>query len=310
MTRAWEAGMAVLIFVPALLGEEPMRLQGPDENLSLRLEIEHHLDRGAAWLRGCQNRDSGAWGEVRSMELTGLALTALLGLREHPQGDLDADLTGGFRFLQAGLALPECREQEAAGRIWMHVLPAMFFLAHRSEMESLIRAGAAELRMARFLDWEEEFRRGEVLRTVRLLGFAGESGGTSPSGADLRPAEPGGARWRYWRGLNLSEEARPGEELESWRKEVRVSFAEDLRSRDVSLLEVMAKALHGVRMQRVADGKGGEMDWREPLAVRLFDLQRRDGAWPPDSPSAFAGEDVIEATSRALLALQTLVDSL
>ena len=51
----------------------------PDSSLSLKLEIQHAIDRGVQWLGGQQNRDTGSWSDAAQPALTALPLAAMMG---------------------------------------------------------------------------------------------------------------------------------------------------------------------------------------------------------------------------------------
>ena len=314
MTRIWIWGVA-LVFLGAGVRVQaaPIQVRAPDGNLSLRLEIDHHLDRGIAWLRKRQDPARGGWGEGRVLETTALVLTVLMGNNNGSTRDLDPGLAQGYEFLTSRLVAGRTNEGKAASKQeWMWALPALFFLEQRPEIRELIRQGIARLSDSEPLSsWEDEFRRIEVLQTACVLNLAGERFGATPFRAE-RPIDPAGqVRFRYLEGVLLSWRKNGKKTgLESWRTWAKAAFAQDLKSTDVRLLEAMAKGLVAARLDRVTDGRGGEVDWREKLAVRLFDLQRRDGSWAGEIPAAETPEDDMMITCRAILALQILVKSL
>ncbi len=66
----------------------------------------------------------------------------------------------------------------------------------------------------------------------------------------------------------------------------------------------MAKALTaaGVRELNTADGRS--VDWKQELALRLFDLQRTDGSWVNEGSARWMEDDGSLVTAYALLTLQ------
>ena len=67
----------------------------------------------------------------------------------------------------------------------------------------------------------------------------------------------------------------------------------------------MAKALTLSGMQIVVDSNGNKVDWRQQLAVRLFDLQENQGFWVNES-GRWWEKDPILVTCYALLALERI----
>lgn len=294
-----------------LVRAEPVRVQGLQGNLSLRLEIEHHLDRGLAWLRARQDGETGSWGKGGSVEMTGFALTVLMGNRAGSREEAGPAAGRGYAFLLKRLSFAgEEGESPVPAGAWVRALPALFFVADRPEIQALIRKGTGIARRASLPEWEEEYRRREVLHSAMALGLA--QGGVPPA-REISWADPArDPRISYLKRVARSWVEQPAGEAEdvSWRVWARGKFAEHLQSTDVRLHEAMAKALLAGRVDRVLDDRGREVDWREKLAVRLFDLQKRDGSWAAEIPAAEGGEEMLETTCRALLALQTMVNSL
>ena len=63
----------------------------------------------------------------------------------------------------------------------------------------------------------------------------------------------------------------------------------------------MAKALHAAGVDQLPTA-GGPVKWREALALKLLDLQRRDGSWENDN-GRWWEKDPALATSYCLLSL-------
>lgn len=290
---------------------EPVRVQVPGGSLSLRLEIDHHLDRGGVWLRERQDRVTGAWGRCERTRMTALALTALMARADRTIADPDPAITAGFAFLLAQL------QGEGKGRSaapvplddWVRILPALYFEAERPAVRTRIGQGIAALRGHEFPGWEDEYLRQEALVSAQVLGLVGEEirAGWRPSWQVNSAADD---RVRYLQAVGWAWENRPGADWEAWRDWARSGFAANLRSGNLRLHEAMAKGLQAGRVERVPDGRGGKTDWRERLAVRLFDLQERDGSWIGEPREGAGPDEILETTSRTLLTLQLVVKSL
>ena len=72
--KSFNGILLLLVFFTShcLLGNKP-------NQQSIKLEIEHAIDKGLNWLVKEQNRTSGHWGEVEYPALTGLVLRSILG---------------------------------------------------------------------------------------------------------------------------------------------------------------------------------------------------------------------------------------
>ncbi len=122
-----------------LSAQTTLRQVGSD--LSLRLEIQHHLDEGISWLLDHQNED-GSWDDPTHPALTALPLAAIMG---NPERDVAAELpesvTKSYEFL--------LNNQKRDGGIYkkgLHTyntsttLMALLFRANEAEYEVAIRA--------------------------------------------------------------------------------------------------------------------------------------------------------------------------
>ena len=66
----------------------------------------------------------------------------------------------------------------------------------------------------------------------------------------------------------------------------------------------MAKALSAAGIDEVPT-KNGSMKWREPLALKLINLQRRDGSWENEN-GRWWEKDPALVTSYAMLTLEMI----
>lgn len=72
----------------------------PDSSLSLKLEIQHAIDRGVQWLGGQQNRDTGSWSDAAQPALTALPLAAMMGDPSRKPHDAPSPAAAmGYSFL-------------------------------------------------------------------------------------------------------------------------------------------------------------------------------------------------------------------
>ena len=75
---------------------------GAQGNLSLRLEIEHAIDKGIAWLKKQQDPETGAWSETDQPALTALAVAAIAGdpsLANTPPSKFPPHIKKGNEFI-------------------------------------------------------------------------------------------------------------------------------------------------------------------------------------------------------------------
>jgi len=287
---------------------EPVRPSSARENLSLRLEIQHRIDRGVAWLLEEQDPERGSWGSQNPEMATGWALTALGGNPAWRKTDVPQGVEAGFRFLFRRLRLAESGEAAPLEpEDWLAVLPALYNRSEDAEPRHWISVGIGVLKEA--ARDENGVQAREILQSAGQLGFLGPK----PEWLDL-PVSTEDAQgtsalfaWRiraYRQGTVDAGDTASRPAMETW---VREQFAVDVADADVPLLGAMALALVRSGVRRVPDAHGGKVDWREKLAVRLFDLQEWSGPWPAEE----GGEDaVLMATCRALLALETIMDAL
>ncbi len=73
---------------------------GPDGDVSLKLEIQRAIDRGIAFLKSKQDRETGAWSEPNMPALTALAISTMMG---DPSRDalapLPKEIEKGYEFI-------------------------------------------------------------------------------------------------------------------------------------------------------------------------------------------------------------------
>ena len=85
---------------PASSGDTVKTRTGAAGNVSLRLEIEHAIDRGLKYLATQQDPASGAWSETDYPALTALPVAAFLGdPGRDPEAELPAPLTRALDFI-------------------------------------------------------------------------------------------------------------------------------------------------------------------------------------------------------------------
>ncbi len=96
---------ACFIFVvftanPAFTQKNISSKPGAQGDLSLRLEIEHAIDKGVIWLKQHQDQESGAWSETDQPALTALAVAAIAGDPSlAPSDKLPAQIKKGLAFI-------------------------------------------------------------------------------------------------------------------------------------------------------------------------------------------------------------------
>src|ERR1022692_1855372 len=72
----------------------------PDRNASLKQEIQLAIERGIAFLKAQQNKETGSWSTPDEPAVTGLALSAIMGdVARKPADPQDADAKRGYDFL-------------------------------------------------------------------------------------------------------------------------------------------------------------------------------------------------------------------
>lgn len=72
----------------------------------------------------------------------------------------------------------------------------------------------------------------------------------------------------------------------------------------------MAKALVAANVQKLTKESGETIDWKQDLAVRLFDLQKPDGSWLNEESKRWMESDPALVTAYSLLALEFIYYSL
>lgn len=97
--------LTALLFTPVVSSAQQQTAKvktrtGADGDVSLRLEIEHAIDRGLKYLATQQNLESGSWSEEDYPALTALPVAAFLGdPSRDPQAPLSAELTKALDFI-------------------------------------------------------------------------------------------------------------------------------------------------------------------------------------------------------------------
>jgi len=89
--------------VDPVLAQKSIRSKpGAQGDLSLRLEIEHAINKGVAWLKKQQDSETGAWSETDQPALTALAVAAMLGdpsLAKTPSTKFPPQIKKGLAFI-------------------------------------------------------------------------------------------------------------------------------------------------------------------------------------------------------------------
>ncbi len=94
--------LGVLLVTPVFAQQNIRSKPGAQGDLSLRLEIEHAVDKGIDWLKKQQDPQTGAWSETRQPALTALAVSALAGdpsLAKTPRPELASQVEKGIAFI-------------------------------------------------------------------------------------------------------------------------------------------------------------------------------------------------------------------
>lgn len=374
---------------PAKPGRKVEMRTGADGNVSLRLEIEHAIDRGLKWMATEQDPETGAWSETDHPALTALPVAAFLGdPSRDPEADLPPELRKALDFIASkakrgggiygkGLAtyntalsmmallqaggddyLPAIRsgrrflinqqqdfdmkgitDSEFDGGIgyggsYAHsdlsnthlALEALYYsrrvladsgaggagetstelnwdaaiefvsLCQNTEetAEKLEFAAVNDDNRGGFVYFPGDSKAGEeevdggdrvALRSYGSMSYAGL---LSFVYAELDADDPRVAAVMEWLGRNFTIEENPG-----------------LKSQGLYYYyHTMAKALAAARVDHLPLADGSTVDWRELLAVKLFDLQQEDGSWINEGSSRWWESDRTLVTAYAVLALQ------
>jgi squalene-hopene/tetraprenyl-beta-curcumene cyclase len=363
---------------------------GADGDVSLRLEIEHAIDRGLKYLATQQDLESGAWSEVEYPALTALPVAAFLGdPSRDPDQSLSPALVKGLDFIASkakrgggiygkGLAtyntsLSMMALLQAGDEKYLDaVRSGRRFLINQqqdfdvkgvtdSEFDGGVGYGgsyahsdlsnthlalealyyskkvlaetgkpAAENEQSFELDWdaaiefvslcqnteetakkldfaavtdenrggfvyfpgdskagEDEINNGEKV-ALRSYGSMSYAGLLSFIYAEMSPDDPRVKAVMDWLGRNFSLEENPG-----------------LSSQGLYYYyHTMAKALSAANVDEFKLADGSEVNWRQDLAVKLFDLQQEDGSWINEGSSRWWESDRVLVTAYAVLALE------
>ncbi len=361
---------------------------GAAGNVSLRLEIEHAIDRGLKYLATQQNAETGAWSETDYPALTALPVAAVLGdPSRNPEAELSAELNKALDFIGSnakrgggiygkGLAtyntalsmmalVQSGREQDLelvrSGRRFLinqqqdydvqGVVDSEFdggigyggSYAHSDlsnthlalealhySRKALTESGALKEDAEFELDWdaaikfvslsqnsdetakklefatvtdenrggfvyfpgdskagEDEIAGGEKV-ALRSYGSMSYAGLLSFIYADLDADDERVGAVMKWLGRNFTVEENPGLEAQGL----------------YYYYHTMAKALTAAGVNQLALSDGSSVDWREQLAVKLFDLQQQDGSWLNEDSSRWWENDRVLVTAYAVLALE------
>ncbi len=106
--------------------------------------------------------------------------------------------------------------------------------------------------------------------------------------AELSEDDPRVTAVRKWLSRNYTVDENPGMEAQGL----------------FYYFHTMAKALSASRTGKIDLADGRKVDWRQELAVKLFDQQQRDGSWINQGSNRWMEDDPVLVTSYALLALE------
>lgn len=391
--------------VPAFAQEDDQRIKitpGAEGNVSLKLEIEHHIEEGVKWLLSQQDAETGAWSQTDHPAITALAVSALVadptrdpdmaqpeqvekglafieskakreggiygkGLATYntslsmmalmaagPRENHIPIIANGRRFLinqQADVDLPGEADNEFDGGIgyggsYAHSDLSNTHLAlealHYSK-KALAASTSEHVGTKMELDWDaaiqfvslsqnteatakalndridgddpyavrEEDKGGFVYFpgdtkageieleggdkvALRSYGSMSYAGLLSFIYAEMDPADERIASVLTWLKTNYTVEENPG------------VGAQGL----YYYYHTMAKALSIAGIQTLTTPDGERIDWREKLAVELFDRQQADGSWINGDSSRWWEDDPILVTAYALLALEHVYGAL
>ncbi len=364
-----------------LADAQERRLHHAKGNLSLKLEIQRHIDRGLEFLLSKQT-EAGHWGDETYPALTALPLSAIMSNPERDLDEIPAPALKGYEFLLSkqhrngaiygkGLATyntslsmmallhipdrPGVEEAIRQARRFLINQQADFDERGKADnpmdggigyggshphsdmsnthlaMEALYysrqvlsdRPGGVGMQ----LDWgaaiefvskcqnlepnlesylaetdenrggfvyfpgdskagEKEVADGKV--ALRSYGSMSYAGLLSFIYAEMDPNDPRIAAVNEWLGKNYTVEENPG------------MGAQGL----FYYFHTMAKALAVSGTGELKLAGGAKVDWKEKLALKLFDTQQADGSWINEGSSRWWEDDPILVTSYALLALE------
>lgn len=365
------------------LNAQETKLHHIKGDISLKLEIQRHIDKGLKYLESQQN-ENGSWGDEIYPALTAMPLSAFMGNPERdPSQPISQDLEKAYQFLlskqnrtggifgkglatyNTALSMMALIHQADRPEIEQAVRKARRFLINQQAdfdergvsdspmdggigyggtyphsdmsnthlaMEALYysrkvladRPGGA----GRQLDWdaaidfvtksqnveqnpepyvevtesnkggfvyfpgdskagaESEEKDGKI--ALRSYGSMSYAGLLSFVYAEMSPTDPRVQAVEEWLANNYSIEENPG------------MGAQGL----YYYYHTMAKALAITGKGDLKLGDGSKVDWKEQLAIELFDTHQPDGSWINEGSSRWWEDDPILVTSYALLALQ------
>jgi squalene-hopene/tetraprenyl-beta-curcumene cyclase len=112
--------------------------------------------------------------------------------------------------------------------------------------------------------------------------------------AEMKESDPRVVAAREWLGKNYTVEENPG-----------------MKSQGLFYYyHTMAKALSTSRTGKIDLADGKKADWRQDLAVKLFDQQQPDGSWINTGSNRWMEDNPVLVTAYALLALEHIYGSL
>ena len=93
---------SVALFLTSLNAQEKTTSIKPtaDGNVSLKLEIQRAIDKGVAFLKSQQDKESGSWSDPNLPAFTALAVSSMMGdPSRDPSADLAPEIEKGYEFL-------------------------------------------------------------------------------------------------------------------------------------------------------------------------------------------------------------------
>lgn len=376
-----------LLASPLNAQESRPETPGADRNLSLKLEIERALAKGAEWLKKNQDAKTGAWSDKTHPALSALPVMALVGdPNRDPSAPLPAEVEKAYNYIvgtqkaDGGLygkglatyntalsvtALTLSGKQEhlpviakarrllvnqqqdfdkrgendnlfdggiGYGGSYAHsdlsnthlALEALYYskkaladteydetdefdLDWEGAIEFVSRCQNTEESVKKLGDWaglREEDKGGFVYfpgdtkseeieldggRTaLRSYGSMSYAGLLSFIYAEMSDDDPRVIAVRDWLSRNYTLEENPGMEAQGL----------------FYYFHTMAKTLATSRTGEIELANGKKADWREELAVKLFDHQQADGSWINEGSSRWMEDDPALVTAYAMLALE------
>tara|TARA_R110002096_G_scaffold42144_19_gene113801 strand:+ start:4299 stop:5465 length:1167 start_codon:yes stop_codon:yes gene_type:complete len=366
-----------------VLNAQETKLHHIKGDLSLKLEIQRHIDKGLKYLESQQN-ETGSWGDETYPALTAMPLSAIMGNPDRdPTQPISPELEKAYAFLLS--------KQNRTGGIFGKGLAtyntslslmALIHLADRPEVEDSIRKarrflinqqadfderGVADSPMDGGIGYGGTYPHSDLSNThlaMEALYYSRQVLADRPGGVGRQldwnaaidfvtkcqnveqNAEPYVALTEKNRGgfVYFPGDSKAGAESEEKDGKIalrsygsmsyagllsfvyaemsptdpRVQAVEEWLAKNYSIAEnpgmgaqglyyyyhTMAKALTITGKGELKLNDGSNVDWKEQLALKLFDTHQPDGSWINEGSSRWWEDDPILVTSYALLALE------